>query len=322
MNEYKLSIVFSFYNEEENIVELVKKCQKVLNRLIAEENIKTYELVFVNDASTDSSLELLLREREKDDNIKIINMSRNFGVSPCVMAGLQFCTGDAAIYMDSDLQDPPEIIPKMVEAWLKGADVVHTQRRSRQGESRFKLLITSLGYFILNKVISEVELLKETGDFKLISRKALKHLIALNEKRPFVRGLVCWVGFNQTFIEYERFSRFAGKTKFPIISKGVIKNFLNSALISFSEAPLYLSLLLGFGLSLFSFIYLFYVLLQKVLFPTLLPVTPGWTAIIAVILSLGGIQLLTIGILGLYISNIHQEVKKRPNYIVDNTVGF
>lgn len=318
----KLSIVFSFYNEEKNIVELIQRCQKVISGLIADNKIETYELIFVNDSSTDNTLNILIEENKKNPNIKIINMSRNFGQPQCLMAGLRHSKGDATVILDADLQDPPEIIPKLIDEWLNGIDVVHTIRKKRHGETKLKLFITNLGYLILNKTISEVSLPLNAGDYKLFSKRALEHIIKFKENKPFIRGLACWIGFKQSFILYEREARFAGKTKFPIISKRVLDNFLKSALISFTEAPLYISLMIGFVLSSISILYLIFIIIQRIFKFNILPVMPGWTTIVVLILLFNGIQLFTTGILGLYIGNMYIELKKRPNYIIENTIGL
>lgn len=313
----KVSVVFSFYNEEDVLAELVGRTRRVFREELADV-VGDYELVFVNDVSTDGSLALLLELAKGERDLKIVNMSRNFGVSPCVLAGMQFASGDAVIYLDADLQDPPEVIPRLVRCWLdEGVDVVHTQRLSRAGESRVKLALTKMGYAILNKVAT-IDLQPEVGDFKLLSRRVAKELVKLREKQPFTRGLVRWVGFRQTTVAYRREERFAGCTKFPVTGRRVITNFLDSALISFSDAPLKLSLLLGFVVSFGAFGYLLAVFLMKFLHWSL----PGWSAIMATMLLLGGIQLFTMGMLGLYIHAIYLETKNRPNFIVESTHGF
>ena len=207
-----ISIVFSFKNEETNIKELVERVNNTLTKL---ENWK-YELIFVNDSSTDGS-ELLLEELQKNYPINIINMSRSFGLGPCVLAGFNHAKGDCIVYMDSDLQDPPEIIPKLIDEHKKGYDVVHTVRTKRLGESKIKLWLTKMGYKIIN-FFSNIPLETEAGDFKLISRKAMDEILKLRELNPYVRGLSVWVGFKQSFVNYERQPRAAGKTNFSSFS--------------------------------------------------------------------------------------------------------
>ena len=232
----KISMIFSFRNEEDVLPELVSRVRNVLKLEKDKGIVSDHELVFINDHSTDKSEGLLMELDRGHGDIKIINMSRNFGVSPCVMTGLKYSTGDAAIYMDADLQDPPEVISKILEVWKEGenVDVVHTVRTFRAGEPFIKLQIAKLGYWILRKTAS-IDLIAEAGDFKFLSRRVINHLNKLGEYNPFMRGMVAWVGFNQRRVEYKRESRFAGDTKFPIFSRKVINNFFSSALISFSS---------------------------------------------------------------------------------------
>lgn len=314
-----LSVVLSFWNEADVIPELVQRLRTTLTGERSKNHIRDYELIFVNDVSTDNSLELLVELAKEENDIKILNMSRNFGVSPCVMAGLRFSSGDLVVYMDADLQDPPEVIPQMIEAWREGenVDVVHTKRLSRDGESPVKLWITKVGYDILHRT-SSIKLQTEVGDFKLLSRRVVTYLLQLKEKNPFMRGLVLWVGFNQVTITYNREARFAGETKFRVFSLAVISNFFSSALVSFSNIPLQIASILGGLSSVLSLILIIHVLLEKLQGRNL----PGWTAIMVAVLFIGGVQLLSIGILGLYVSNIFLESKGRPLYIVSDTFGF
>ena len=216
-----LSIVFSFRNEEGNISELVERINKSLN------NIKEwkYEIIFVNDDSTDNSEKILL-DLQKSNPIKIINMSRNFGVDPCVIAGFSHAKGDAIVYLHTDLQDPPEIIPKLIEKFEQGNEVVHTVRTKRHGESKFRMFITKVAYHIIH-YLSDLNLPIEAGDYKLISRKALDKILMQNEFRPYVRGLSVWVGYKQTFVHYEREARGAGKSKMSLLSAGPVVDFIN-----------------------------------------------------------------------------------------------
>ena len=314
-----LSVILSFRNEQEVLVELINRLRIVLGAEIAAGHLNEYELIFVNDASTDNS-ENILQDAAKDHHdIRIITMSRRFGVSPCVLAGMEYSSGDLVVYMDADLQDPPEVIAMMLQTWREKdeVDVVHTQRESRAGESRIKLWITELGYRILREV-SSIDLQIEVGDFKLLSRRAVNHLIQFKEVNPFLRGLVYWIGFTQVTIRYKRAARFAGETKVPIFSMKVIRNFFYSALISFSDIPLQLCALIGLLTAGLAFVLLIYILLEKIQGYNL----PGWTALMTATLFLSGIQLLSVGILGLYISAIFLESKRRPNYIIRRKVGF
>jgi dolichol-phosphate mannosyltransferase len=274
-----------------------------------------YELIFVNDDSTDRSLEKLRGLAEQNGRIKIITMSRRFGVHPCVLAGLRASSGDVVIYMDSDLQDPPELIPSMVEKYRSGADVVNMTRTERQGEHAFKMWLTSLAYKAIN-VLSDIPVPENTGDFKLLSRRVVNNLLSLQESDPFMRGLVYWVGFRQDSIEYVREVRFAGKTHFSLFGSGPIKEFIRGA-TSFSVAPLYLSLIIGLASTAVSFVFLASILVQKILGMNL----PGWTAIMSAILFIGGTLHLCFGLTGVYVGKIHIQTRNRPLYIVKNSVG-
>lgn len=308
-----VSVVLSFYNEAAVIPELLARLRKVFAG--EGERIAGYELVFVNDASTDAS-ELLLRgEIAAMRDVVLVNTSRNFGVSECVYAGFRHARGDAVVYMDSDLQDPPEVITELLARWRDDpqAEVVYTTRRTRAGEHPLKLLLTKYGYRFISR-ISHVRLPVDSGDFKLLSRRVVDELLRCEEKLPYLRGLVSWVGFKQVQVFYDREARFDGRdnTKMPVISRRVIYGYLDRALISFSDAPLKLALLVGFGFASLAGLYLFVVLLQKIMGWYV----PGWPALMAAILLLGGIQLIVLGFIGLYMNVIFLEVKKRPNYII------
>jgi len=313
-----LSIIFSFRNEEEVLPELIRRVQAVSHKEQSQGNISDYELIFVNDNSSDRSLDILKEHIQKDANIRVLNMSRRFGVSPCVLAGMEYAKSDIVVYMDSDLQDPPEVIHELMRRWKeKDLDVIHTVRKSRKGESFLKLLITRIGYILIDK-FSDINIPIEAGDFKMLSRRAVDHLVQLKEKHPYMRGLVCWVGFNQDIIGYDRDSRHAGKTKFNVLSKDVINNFFSSALISFSSAPLKIAAILGVTAIVFDLVLILHVLGEKIKGTAI----PGWTAIMIAVLFLGGVQLFCIGIMGLYLNSIHEESRGRPNYILESKTNF
>ena len=315
----KISMVFSFRNEEDVLPELISRVRNVLKLEKDKGIVSSHELIFINDRSTDRSEEILIEQEKGHEDIKIINMSRTFGVSPCVMTGLKYSTGDAVIYMDADLQDPPEVISKILEVWKEGenVDVVHTVRTFRAGEPFIKLQIVKLGYWILRKTAS-IDLIADAGDFKFLSRRVINHLNQLGEYNPFMRGMVAWVGFNQQKVNYKRESRFAGDTKFPIFSRKVINNFFSSALISFSNVPLQWTSLIGLGgLGISTFVFLL-LIFQKISGLT----SPDWLLIITAIFFVGSIQLIGIGILGLYVQSIYIATKNRPNYIIESVFGF
>ena len=306
-----ISIIFSFKNEEKNLKELVKRVNSSLSIL---KNWK-YEMIFVNDSSNDNSEEILL-DLQKTNPIMIINMTRTFGVGPCVLAGFRHAKGDAIIYMDADLQDPPEILTKLIEEYEKGAEVVHTVRTKRIGESSFKLFITKLAYRIIN-YLSDIPLPTEAGDFKLISKTALNKILEQKEFRPYVRGLSVWVGYKQSFVKYERQSRSDGQSKFPLYSRGPITEFING-ITSYSLKPLYLGILLGFFSLLFSISLIVYALYAKYIGIAV----PGSTSIIITISFFSGILLLTIGIVGIYIARIFEQTKGRDQYVIKNIKNF
>jgi len=300
-----LSIVLSFRNEEGNIKELIERINKSLNIL----KDWSYEIIFVNDDSTDNSEKILL-DLQKDNPIKIINMSRNFGVDPCVIAGFRHAKGDAVVYLHTDLQDPPELIPKLVKKFEEGNDVVHTVRTKRHGESKFRMFITKIAYHIIH-YLSDLNLPIQAGDYKLISRKALDKILMQNEFRPYVRGLSVWVGYKQTFVHYEREARGAGESKMPLLSAGPIVDFINGV-TSYSLKPLYIGIFFGFLSIIFSFLLIIYALFLK--FNGL--AIPGATSIIIAISFFSGILLFTLGIIGIYLARIFEQTKGRDQYII------
>ena len=307
-----LSVVLSFRNEADVIPELIAR----LDAAITSADLD-YELVFVNDDSTDRSLAVLEEHRARNPRIKILNMSRRFGVAPCVMAGFQYARGDAVVYMDTDLQDPPELIPTLAAKWREGADVVYTVRTDRQGESRVKLAITRAAYQFIQR-LSSIALPVEAGDFKLLSRRVVDELLRLGEQDLYMRGLVTWVGFRQVAVPYERQPRGAGVTHFPLLgSMGPITTFV-AGFTSFSHAPLVFFLLLG----------LFFGAASKL---TLLGMILAWlvgsppsvaAALVAIGVLCWATLLFGIGVLGLYLARIHREALGRPRYIVASAIGF
>ena len=306
-----LSIIFSFRNEEGNIQELIERINNSLKYLKNWE----YEIIFVNDDSTDNSEKILL-ELQKNNPIKIINMSRNFGVDPCVIAGFKNAKGDAIVYLHTDLQDPPEIIPQLVKKYEEGNEVVHTVRTKRHGESKFRMFITKIAYNVIHKV-SDLKLPVEAGDYKLISRKALDKILKQNEFRPYVRGLSIWVGYKQAFIKYEREARGSGETKMPLLSAGPITDFINGV-TSYSLKPLYLGIFFGFVTMFFSFLLIVYALFLK--FNGL--AIPGSTSIIIAISFFSGILLFTLGIIGIYLARIFEQTKGRDQYVIKDIKDY
>lgn len=316
----KISIIFSFFNEENNIPELINRTKKHMNGLVSTKSINDYEIIFVNDASTDHSETLLIKEVQLDKRVKLINMSRNFGNSECVMAGMNQSKGDAVIYMDCDLQDPPELIGAMIKAWQDDdeTEVVFTTRTKREGESYLKLLITKYGYRFI-KSISDINIPVDSGDFKLLSRRVVNELTKLTESKPYVRGLISYIGFKQTQLFYDRKARHDGaeNTKYPVLTKRVLYGYLDRAMISFSDAPLKLIFFSGIFLVGISTLFIFYIIFAK--FSGLL--IPGWAAIMVAVVFFGSLNILLLGIAGLYIGSIFTESKSRPLYIIKDIIS-
>jgi glycosyltransferase involved in cell wall biosynthesis len=304
-----LSYVFSFRNEEENIPELVRRVAAVSNNI----DDCNYEMIFVNDASSDNSLELLI-DLQRSHPITVLNMSRRFGVTPCVLAGLAVAKGDAVVYMDSDLQDPPELVSEMVEKFRNGAEVVHTTRTHRDGEGPLKMWATKKAYALIN-YFSEIDLPGNTGDYKLLSSKVVKKILELKEYDPYLRGLSVWVGFKQDFVYYRRDPRFRGETKFPLLSKGPIREFTRG-LTAYSAAPLLISFALGLITSALSVILILWAMVTKLIGIA----APGASGVLIAIGFFSGAILMSNGIVGIYISKIYSEVKGRPRYIVESMI--
>jgi dolichol-phosphate mannosyltransferase len=309
MADQLVSVVLSFRNEAETIPALIARLVAVL----ASQGVD-YELLFVNDASTDGSLSVLLAERERNSRVKILNMSRRFGVAECVLAGLASASGSAVIYMDADLQDPPEVIPLLLERWRDGADVVHTIRTRRHGESQLKMTATRLAYRMI-RYSSTLELPVDGGDFKLLSRRAVNHLLTLRESDPYLRGLVVWLGFNQAFVPYEREARHAGTTHFPFFHRNPWKTFV-LGVTSFSFGPIYVCVALsaaGLAASALAFV------AALALYGT---PSSGAALVIGVLTFFWATTIGAIGAIGLYLIRIYKDVRGRPRYIVESMIGM
>ncbi|HOK57307.1 MAG TPA: glycosyltransferase [bacterium] len=299
-----ISIVFSFRNEEENLSELIKRTKNAI-----EKTNYDYEIIFVNDASTDNSLEILKEYAIEDRRIKIINLSRRFGYNQGLIAGLNYSKGDAIITLDADLQDPPELIPELIKKWENGADIVHTIRKKREGDSKIKVILIKIAYKIIN-FVSEIRLPQDAGNFKLISRKALNEVLKLKEKDPYIRGLVVWAGFKQDYIYYIREKRAKGKTHFPFLrSMGPFMEFI-SGVTSFSILPLLYIVVLGLILIFLGIVFFILSIFHLIYF---------W---ISFMVFFSGIIIFSNGILGVYIGRIWKEVLNRPNYIVESTINI
>ena len=309
----KISVVIPMYYEEE-VVDICYK--RVVNNLKKLSDKYNYEIIFINDGSKDSTLEILKKIASNDDNVKIISFSRNFGHQAAVTAGIRNVTGDAVIIMDADLQDPPELFEGMIEKWEEGYEVVYGKRKTREGESIFKLLTARMFYNTLNK-LSEIEIPKDTGDFRLVDRKVIDVIATLPEHNKFLRGLFSWVGFNQYAYEYNRVNRVAGKTKYPF--KKMFK-LATDGILSFSAKPLKVVGAIGFFSVIVSIAILAYSIVSFVF--KLNSLTPGWTSIMCTMTFIGGIILISLGMIGEYIARIYEESLGRPEYIIDELINF
>ena len=307
----KISVITPVYNEEKNIKVFLKRIISTLEKITNE-----YEIIFALDPSKDKTEELILEEIEKNKRIKLIVFSRRFGQPSATMAGLKFSTGECTVIIDCDLQDPPELINDMYSKMLDGFDVVYAKRKSRKGETSIKKLITKLGYSLINK-ISDIDIPKSTGDFRIMTKKIVDYLNQFDEPNTFLRGLVAYIGFKQTYIEYDRDERFAGQSKYNKYI-GSIKIAFNG-IFGFSSKPLFAMSLIGFLFAFVSFSLGIYYIIVKLIDQT---VTPGLPSTILFITFFSGLQLIGLGILGEYIGRIHDDVKKRPKYIIEKKINL
>lgn len=308
----KLSIIIPIYNESKIISELHQRLIKTIDLMKIELGILANELeiVFVNDGSKDDSLRQLIVLTQTNDHYKVINFSRNFGHQKAVTAGIDISVGGHVVLIDADLQDPPEFIIDLYKKQQEGFDVVYAIRTKRKGESYFKMTTAKIFYRLLFKM-TDINIPLDAGDFRIMRRNVVDVLKKMPETHRFIRGMVSWVGFKQIGIEYERQERFAGETKYPF-KKMIV--FAIDALTSFSTAPLKLATYFGFFVSLFGLLGIVWVLYTK--YFTTNNIT-GWSSLMVTVLFMGGVQLLTLGIIGQYIGRISEESKNRPLYIID-----
>ena len=306
-----LSVVVPVYREEVNVDEFFRRLTPILQAVTTD-----YEIIFALDPSPDRTEEIILNHRKYDDRVKLLKFSRRFGQPMAILAGLQYALGEAVIVMDVDLQDPPELVTQMVTKWREGFDVVVAQRTLRKGETLPKRIISAVGYKFINR-IADVEIPPNTGEFRLLSRRVVDEVNRLKECHGFLRGMVAVVGFRQTVIQFERAARHAGAGNYNRYF-GSFRIGMNG-IICFSNFLLTISTKLGFaiaGLSLFSGVVYLIMKLFGFPFPS------GNPTIVILILFMGGVQLVSIGILGEYISRIYEEVRQRPKFIVDKAIGF
>ena len=307
----EISIVVPTYNEEENIKPFLQRTEKVLDKLG-----KSYEIIFALDPSSDNTEKIILDEIKRNKNIKLLIFSRQFGQPAATMAGISSCKGSYCVIIDVDLQDPPEIIENLYNKIISGYEVVYAKRKSRKGETFFKKMISSIAYYLINK-FSDIHIPRDTGDCRIFSRRVINHLVKLKESHGFLRGLVAFVGFNQSFVMYDREERFAGKSKYNKFF-GSLKIGFNG-LIGFSSKPLFLMSVSGFLIAMLGFLLGIWYIFQKI---TDINLTPGLTTTVILISFFAGVQLLGLGLLGEYVGRIYDEVKQRPKYILDKKINF
>ena len=311
MSSQMLTIVVPAYNEEENVQHVYDRLRGVMDGLDLE-----WELIFSVDPSSDRTEELILALRHGDPRVKMLRFSRRFGQSMAMLAGLAAAAGDAAVVIDCDLQDPPELIPEMVERWREGYDVVCAQRRSRAGEGIAKRAIAAVGYRVMNRV-ADVEIPVNTGDFRLMSRRVIDHVVALKEVHGYLRGLVSLVGFRQTSILFDREARTAGTTKYSHAWGSWVEGL--NGIVGFSRKPLQLISIAGTVLAAVALLFAFAYLILKI---SGVPFPVGNPTIVIVVSFFSGIQLLSLGVMGEYVGRIYDESRDRPKYIVESSYGW
>ncbi|QWR78979.1 glycosyltransferase family 2 protein [Candidatus Magnetomonas plexicatena] len=309
-NKCEISIVVPMYNESSNVTVFFQRLVPIL-----ESTALSYEIICINDGSSDDTLLRLNEERQNNPAIAIIDLSRNFGKELALTAGLNYSRGNAVIPIDSDLQDPPELITSMIAKWREGYDVVYAVRSSRSGESFMKRLTAKMFYKTIN-YITDIDIPRDTGDFRLLDRRVVDVLNRIPENTRFMKGLFAWVGFKQTGIFFDRDPRFSGKTKW---SYWKLWNLAIDGITLFSATPLKVWTYAGFSIALFSLMFAVYIIIKTLVKGI---DVPGYASIMVTVLFIGGIQLLSVGIMGEYIGRIYTEAKRRPLYIVNKVYGI
>lgn len=306
----KLSIVAPVYNEAENLTEFYRYLKLALDK-----TAMSYEILFINDGSTDASVSKIQELRREDKNIKLLNFSRNFGHQIAVKAGIDYSKGDAVIVMDTDLQDPPEAILDMIAKWREGYEVVYAVRVSREGESFFKKVTANLYYRLIQK-IAQVKIPLDAGDYRLIARPVADVIRSIQEKQPYIRGLTSWVGFSQIGIPIKRQPRFAGSTKYSL--KKMLK-LAWTGITHFSFLPLQISTYLGIVTSILCLCFIAQALYVRIVLNI---AVQGWTSLMVAVLFIGAVQLITLGILGSYLARNYDETRSRPLYVIRQKEGI
>lgn len=309
-NNSLISIVVPVFNEQEVLPQFYLSIYKIIEKMRI-----SYELIFVNDGSSDKSMEIIMEIIKNNSNVKSLEFSRNFGHQAAIAAGLDYAKGAAVITLDADLQHPPELIPELIEKWHQGYDIVYTSRKDTVDSSHFKKFTSSFFYSAIN-TLSRIDIPAGAADFRLLDRNVVEAFRSMSEHRLFLRGLVSWMGYRQIGIAYEAPARFAGKSKYSLIR---MIRFAADGITSFSSIPLYISAFIGIIISILSFIYAAFVIYSWLFTDRNIE---GWTSLMVVVLFMGGIQLITLGILGAYLGRVYDETKGRPRYLVRQAYGF
>lgn len=311
MSQHTLhSVVVPVYEEAEGIDRFHERCSGAMNDIVGD-----YEIVYVDDGSRDGSWERLVAIRDADPHVRLVRLSRNFGHQIAISAGIEHAKGDTITVIDADLQDPPEVISELIDKWREGNDVVYAVRTERRGESWFKKASAKVFYRLIN-ALSDVDLPVDTGDFRLLSRRAADDLIAMPEHHRYVRGMVAWLGYDTACVSYVRESRVAGETKYPVTK---MMRFATDGIMAFSIRPLRIATWLGLGVSIFAFLAAVWIVVGRLMGDR---AVVGWTSTVVIVLLVGGVQLLAVGALGEYIGRVYTETLRRPLYLVRETRGF
>ena len=307
-DKFLLSVIVPMYYEQE----VARECHRRLTQVL--DGKYDFELLYINDGSTDQTLPILKELAEQDKRVRVISFSRNFGHQVAVTAGVHHAQGDALVIIDADLQDPPELIPEMVKMWQDGWEVVYAKRKRRKGESAFKLFTAKMFYKTL-RMLTDIDIPADTGDFRLIDRKVAEAFKQMPERSRFIRGMIAWLGFKQTPIEYERDARYAGETKYPL--KKMLK-LASNGILSFSTQPLRLVMQAGMLAVVVSLGLLIYAIISKATGHA----DTGWASLMVTVTFLGGVQLISVGVLGQYLARMFEESKNRPLYVISETVNL
>ena len=303
-NQFSISIIIPIFNEVGNIIPLLSRINTVL------EEYPHLKIIYVDDGSTDATAEIVQQWADRRRDVHLVSLSRNFGHQAAITAGVFTATGDAVVIMDSDLQDPPDVIPHLIQAWNDGADVAYAVRRERQGETWFKKATASMYYRSL-RWLSDTAIPSDTGDFRLITREVVEALRSMPERDRYMRGMVAWVGFRQVPVEFDRQARHSGHTKYSL---GRMIRLGTAGVVGFSDKPLYLAIALGLGVMILALLGLLYVVLSSIFGWG--DLVRGWASVIISVMFFSAVQLIFVGVIGMYVSRIFVEAKGRPLYII------